>query len=815
MKKILALVATLYCGHALAQSNLTTVQQSINSNIRANGANAITGTVLNSVLNLMAISTPTMIGNIGGDCSGVLPTLVCTKSNGVTFSALATSSDAVNLTGTVPTIALGNTINAIGYVPANIATDLSQFAATTSTQLRGVISDETGTGSLAFATSPTLAGTPLSTTAAVDTNTTQIATTAYVIGQNYLKKSGGTLTGNLILDADPTLALGAATKSYVDASASAGINVHTAVIVKTTANLTATYNNGAGTLTNSGALAAISIDSVSLSLTNRVLVNNQTNTFENGIYTVTTVGSGAAAWVLTRATDFDTVAAGEVASGAYTLVTSGTTFNNSSWLFSYIGVITIGTSDLTFGQFSGPTTGYAPIASPTFTGVVTVPNGSALGAPASINLSNGIALPLASGVTGTLAVANGGTGITSFGTGVAAALGQNVTGTGGIVRATSPTLATASLATPTIVNPGITGGTMASTALSGVAVSGSSTWSGGTIDTTRLVVTSPTLANANSSICAIPAPIYYTTVTNSYCINPITTSFGALDNSAAGDHRIFGTGPACDVNSASFKGELFCQYSSLIVNSIAAASAAGENQFTSSFSFANGKGNVTSTNAGIFAGNDNLAVEGTGWTYAVGREIDVTLYQPVANKMALRITLAGPDAYQGSTQDGAIVAINQPGAIGWKNFILLDATSGNIPVLNANGCILCITGAVTINKGIDFSGWTLTGNAFASTGFAIGNNGSSVFTGSSAGFSPLGFVDTNTGGNTWYAGPGVGTASASEWNIYNATTTTTIAQFSNAGVLNVAVGYKAAGSTGVTKICTSLPTVVGGIITAC
>jgi len=52
-------------------------------------------------------------------------------------------------------------------------------------------------------------------------------------------------------------------------------------------------------------------------------------------------------------------------------------------------------------------------------------------------------------VAGTLAVTNGGTGITAFGTGVATALGQNVTGSGGIVLATSPTLVTPALGTPT------------------------------------------------------------------------------------------------------------------------------------------------------------------------------------------------------------------------------------------------------------------------------------------------------------------------------------------------------------------------------
>lgn len=54
-------------------------------------------------------------------------------------------------------------------------------------------------------------------------------------------------------------------------------------------------------------------------------------------------------------------------------------------------------------------------------------------------------------VAGTLNVANGGTGITSFGTGVATALGQNVTGSGSIVLATSPTLVTPALGTPSSV----------------------------------------------------------------------------------------------------------------------------------------------------------------------------------------------------------------------------------------------------------------------------------------------------------------------------------------------------------------------------
>ena len=156
--------------------------------------------------------------------------------------------------------------------------------------------------------------------------------------------------------ATPTGDTDAANKGYVDA-VKTGLNVKDAARLATTAALTVTYANGTAgvgaTLTNANTLAALTIDSVPVVVGNRILVKNQATLLQNGIYTVTDIGSGAVAWILTRATDFDNNPNGEVAGGDFVFIQEGTSQQDNGYVVTTNGAITVGTSDIEFVQFSG------------------------------------------------------------------------------------------------------------------------------------------------------------------------------------------------------------------------------------------------------------------------------------------------------------------------------------------------------------------------------------------------------------------------------------------------------------------------------
>jgi len=166
-------------------------------------------------------------------------------------------------------------------------------------------------------------------------------------------------SGNLFLNQDPTSALQSATKQYVDSIAAAGIHYHDPVRVEREGNLPATYNNGTAgvgaTLTNSGTQAALVIDGITLNSADRVLVYEQTAPAQNGIYTVTNVGSGSTNWVLTRATDADSYGPSDpdsLGQGDAFFVQEGAAGAGETYVMNTEGAITFGTTAITFAQFS-------------------------------------------------------------------------------------------------------------------------------------------------------------------------------------------------------------------------------------------------------------------------------------------------------------------------------------------------------------------------------------------------------------------------------------------------------------------------------
>lgn len=138
-------------------------------------------------------------------------------------------------------------------------------------------------------------------------------------------------------------------KTYADAIPNA-ISGKGSVQAATTAPLPAnTYANGSSgvgaTLTKNAPFAALPAqDGVALAVGDRLLVKDEADQKTNGIYVVTSLGSGAAAWVLTRATDADTGT--KLASGTVTFVVSGTVNGNLGYEMTTTGVILIGASNL-------------------------------------------------------------------------------------------------------------------------------------------------------------------------------------------------------------------------------------------------------------------------------------------------------------------------------------------------------------------------------------------------------------------------------------------------------------------------------------
>lgn len=169
---------------------------------------------------------------------------------------------------------------------------------------------------------------------------------------NSVAITGGTITGMPL----PANGSDVANKQYVDTTAT-GLNILAQSLLASTTVLpnSPTYSNGTagvGATLTAGSNTTLTVDGTSAPLNTVILVKNQASAFQNGIYTVTTAGSGAAAWVLTRATYFDQPV--EMKAGSYTFITGGVSSANTAWTLQ-TAVTTVGTDPINFVQFSSGT----------------------------------------------------------------------------------------------------------------------------------------------------------------------------------------------------------------------------------------------------------------------------------------------------------------------------------------------------------------------------------------------------------------------------------------------------------------------------
>lgn len=501
-------------------------------------------------------------------------------------------------------------------------------------------------------------------------------------------------------------------KSYVDTLAASGIHFHQPVRVEAPINLNATYNNGTAgvgaTLTNAGTQAGLVIDGVTVSVADRVLIYEQTTQTQNGIYVVTDTGSGSTNWVLTRSSDADTYiidSANGLSEGSTVFVQQGTTGAGETYTCNTSGTITFGTTAITFAQISSgqiysagtglTLTGTA--FSITNTGVSASTYGSASSVPVlAINAqgqvtsasSSSIAIAASQITSGTLGVANGGTGATD-----AAAALTNL----GAYPASNPNGYTSN--TGTVTSVGLTSGT-------GISISGGPITSSGAITVTN---TAPdqvvSLTGAGTTVVTGTYPNF--TVTSNDSATGTVTSVGGTGTvsgltltgsvTTSGNLTLGGTLSLTSSNVTTALG--FTPYDATNPSGYLSTVSLTSN-VTGTLPIANGGTNATTaadalTSLGAYpASNPSGYTSNTGTVTSVGGTGTVN-----------GITLTGSVTASGNlTLGGTLSGVN-----------LTSQVTGTLPVANGGTGATTLTGVVIGNGTSAFTTVTAPSGAIVGT----------------------------------------------------------------------------------------------------
>jgi hypothetical protein len=356
----IGLAQTSIAANASAITVNSSAITSIN-NVIGTLASANTSATLESRIAAVSSTMATSIANVSATLESRIASVSALTSTNATainsVSAALVSTSGV-LTTNINTVSAGLSIANVS-IAANSSAIAVNSAAITSVNAIAIAAASAGTSATLETRIATVSSTMATSISNSNSAIAALSATMATSIANHLPLSGGTLTGPLILNADPTLDLGAATKQYVDNLTAAGIHFHEAVRFEQPGPVSATYDNGTAgvgaTLTNAGTQAILVVDGVTASPGDRILIYEQVSATQNGVYVATTVGSPSTNWVLTRSSDTDTAGPGsstQLDAGSYFFVTDGNTGAGESYICNVDTSIVFGTTDISFVQFS-------------------------------------------------------------------------------------------------------------------------------------------------------------------------------------------------------------------------------------------------------------------------------------------------------------------------------------------------------------------------------------------------------------------------------------------------------------------------------